>query len=237
MEPLPQVFANTEELALAALKTVSACAQDAVRRQGLLRLILPGGRSPRPLFGLLAGPLGRDLPWACTHIFFSDERCVPPEHPESNLRHAKELLLDLVPVPRENIHAMDAQGEPETAALRHEEKLRSYFAGCAPSFDLAVLGLGEDGHIASLFPNAPILRGPRESHRWILPAQSPSGVRKRLTMTLRLLNSSRDILLLASGKDKRAALSKLAAQASDSPAMLLRPSGRFQLYADKAALP
>jgi 6-phosphogluconolactonase len=169
--------------------------------RGRFRVALSGGRTPEALFRLL----DVDLPWDRTDMFWVDERYVPHGHAESNYRLAKELLLDHVPVPRENIHPIPtSSGDPARDAADYEAILRRAFPGQAwPRFDLVLLGLGEDGHTASLFAGDAALT---ERTRWAAAALSPRGVRDRITLTAPSLNAARLKLLLACGESKAAAL-------------------------------
>ncbi|MFA6028690.1 MAG: 6-phosphogluconolactonase [Elusimicrobiota bacterium] len=236
MHPRPEVrvFDDAAALARAAAALVVEEALAAAAR-GVFRLVLCGGRTPKALFFLLAGPAGVGLPWERTHVFFSDERHVPPTHPESNVRLVRDLLLDRVPVPKEQVHAMPVGGSPDDDARRHEDELRRHFAGASPSFDLALLGLGEDGHTASLFPDSPALE---EKTRWVLAVRGPKPPYARLTMTFPLLDAARHAVLLVSGEGKAGplrALLDVSAEPRTLPAALLRPSRRLSVLADRDA--
>jgi 6-phosphogluconolactonase len=179
-------------------------ARAAAARRDRFRVALSGGRTPRSLFRLLdAG-----LPWDRTDVFWVDERYVPHGHAESNFRLARELLLAHVPAPAENLHPMPtASGDPDRDAAGYEQTLRAAFPGQAwPRFDLVLLGLGEDGHTASLFPGDPALS---ERTRWAASARSPKGVRDRITLTVPAINAARLKVLLVCGEDKAAVLKKL----------------------------
>lgn len=232
--PELRVFEDAAALARAAAALVVEEALAAAAR-GAFRLVLCGGRTPKALLFLLSGPAGAGVPWERTHVFFSDERHVPPTHSESNARLVRELLLDRVPVPKGQVHAMSIGGSPEEDARRHEEELRRHFGGGAPSFDLALLGLGEDGHTASLFPGSPALE---EKTRWVVAVRGPKPPWERLTMTFPLLDAARHAVLLVSGKEKADPLRALlegGAEPRSLPAALLRPSRRLSILADRDA--
>lgn len=184
-------------------------------------LVLAGGQTPRALYRRLATV---EFDWEAAHIFFSDERCVPPEHPDSNFRMALETLLSQVPA---RVHRMP--GETCDAA-QYERELRAVFGEGLPAFDLALLGLGADGHTASLFPGDPALD---ERQRLVVKVTGPD--RPRLTLTLPVLSASRLAVFLVSGADKREALRRLLA-GEDLPAARVA-ARRVVIIADAAAAP
>jgi 6-phosphogluconolactonase len=196
------------------------------------RLVLSGGSTPIAAYRLLAARKG--LSWGCTELFFSDERFVPPDHHNSNYRMVRETLLADGTVQPRKLLAMPTDDTPESAALRYEEMLRQqYGAGDlepgVPLFDLALLGLGEDGHTASLLPDQPVLQ---ERARWV--AAVPKGRDEpRITLTYPALESSRLILFLVSGAAKRDALAQ--ARAGALPAGGLKPQGEVIWLVDAAA--
>ena len=198
---------------------VEAAAQIAAIRPRTLALA--GGASPRRVYEQLAlAP----LPWASTDIFFTDERCVSPTHPDSNYRMARESLLDRVPA---RVHPMPA---PFCDPAGYERELRSVFGPDLPVFDLAVLGLGADGHTASLFPGDPALA---ECERWVLCVARPDYL--RLTLTLPVLSAAHVALFLVSGRAKRDALRRLLNH-EDIPATRVRAQ-RVLVVADAEAAP
>jgi 6-phosphogluconolactonase len=196
------------------------------------RLVLAGGQTPRGAYERLAQRNG--LSWACTEIFFGDERFVPPDHPDSNYRMARRALLDHIN-PRK-VFAMPTDDTPENAALRYEEELVQQYGASSllpdvPLFDLVLLGLGEDGHTASLLPGQPVLN---ERTRWV--AAVPEGRDEpRLTLTYPALASSRFTIFLVSGAIKRQALARARAGDAAIPAGALRSQGRVLFLADAAA--
>lgn len=196
------------------------------------RMVLAGGQTPRGAYEGLAHR--NSLSWACTEIFFGDERFVPPDHPDSNYRMARKALLDHIH-PRK-VFAMPTDETPQSAALRYEEELVQQYGASSlspdvPLFDLVLLGLGEDGHTASLLPGQPVLD---ERSRWV--AAVPQGRDEpRLTLTYPALESSRLTIFLVSGAAKRQALAKARAGDASIPAGALRPQGRLLFLADAAA--
>ena len=153
-------------------------ARQAIARSGRFTVALSGGSTPKVLYSLLASPEYRErIDWLHVHLFWGDERCVPPDHPESNYRMVQEALLSKIQIPPENIHRMAGEKDPQTAAVEYEQELRDFFQtkDAAPRFDLILLGLGEDGHTASLFPGTP---APDETH-----TAGDDGLCERLTRT------------------------------------------------------
>ncbi len=207
---------------------------------GRVALCLSGGTTPRQLYALLGAAPRRDrLPWARLHCFWGDERLVPHDHPESNFRMAYDALLRHVPLPAENIHAVPTdRNSAAEAAAAYEDVLKHFYGRptldpARPLFDLTLLGLGEDGHIASLFPRSPALD---ETRQWAVPVVG-QGVLDRISLTYPVLASSALTLLLVAGERKRAALSRLFAGDPALPATHLRPAGKFFCLADRAAAP
>ena len=182
---------------------------------------LAGGSTPRRLYERLATCR---FPWPETEVFFGDERCVPPDHPDSNYRMASEALLSNVPA---NVHRMPGE---TCDAEAYEEELRQVFGAGPPEFDLVLLGLGEDGHTASLFPGDPALE---EKQRWVVRVERPD--HSRLTLTPPVLSAAHVALFLVSGAAKREALQRLRA-GGDIPAALVQAK-RVVILADEAAAP
>ncbi|MEW6593930.1 MAG: 6-phosphogluconolactonase [Thermodesulfobacteriota bacterium] len=214
----PTLAAACRSLAeyLTAIATADAAANN------VFSLVLTGGSTARSLYRELAAPAAIDgMPWPCTHLFWSDERLVPPTDPASNYGMAKALLLDHVPVPSENIHAVATEtASAEVSAARYEEELRRYFGNAGggppdfPRFDCVLLGMGEDGHVASLFPGSPLLH---EKRRWVAacgPAGSP--FLPRITLTLPVLNHARRVVLLIGGERKAAVLDDILAASAET---------------------
>jgi 6-phosphogluconolactonase len=209
----------------------------AVDRQGRCAVLLSGGGTPRTTYELL-GTRYRDLvPWRHVHLFWGDERFVPLDDARSNFRMAREAFVDRVPCPPGHVHAVPT-GLPSAAdaALSYEATLRAHFAGVPPAFDLALLGIGEDAHTASIFPGSPALI---ERSRWVLAVEAPAQPPARLTLTMPLLTSAAQLFVLVSGTAKSAALRHALDPASDPaqyPAAALRSAaGRVVWWADRAA--
>jgi len=216
---------------------VADAAIDAVDRRGRCALLLSGGSTPRAAYELLATRFRDRVPWAHVHLFWGDERFVSPDDPRSNYRMAREALVDHVPCPPAHVHPIPT-GLPsaDAAALRYEETLRACFPGDQPAFDLALLGLGEDAHTASIFPGSPALA---ESARWVMAVAAPVEPPLRVTVTMRVLTTAAQLFVLVSGAGKAEALRRALDPASSPtrvPAAALRSAaGRVVWWADRAA--
>jgi 6-phosphogluconolactonase len=205
---------------------------------GAFAISLSGGSTPRALYALLAAPPWRDrLPWDRLHWFWGDERFVPPDDPLSNYRMAREALFAHAPVPAANIHPIPTEGlTPEAAAEAYGEELRQFYGAdrldpARPLFDVTLLGLGTDGHTASLFPGTAVLS---ERDRWVAPV---IGVKDeaRITLTYPALESSRHVAFLVEGEGKRAMLDRVLKNDADLPAARVRSAGALMVFADEAA--
>lgn len=242
MEAPPKFVVCKDPEAVAASVAVEfeQQARAAVEEGGRFAVALAGGSTPRRTYEILSDPrLGWRLPWNHIHLFFGDERCVPADHPESNYRMARESLLARVPVPARNVHPMRCGGDPERAARAYEDELRAFFGDTDwPRFDLVLLGMGEDGHTASLFPDSPALG---ERRAWVAAARVEKLNSTRLTLTLPVINHAGRILLTVTGAAKRNRLKEVLSTepgAGPLPVQLLRPvRGRLEWFLDEAAAP
>ncbi|MFQ5927435.1 MAG: 6-phosphogluconolactonase [Terriglobia bacterium] len=217
------VCANFEQLCReAARRIVATVGEPPARRRCHHSVALAGGTTPRGLYELLASEGFRSrIPWPTVHFFWGDERLVPLDHPESNYRMARDALLRHVPVPRANIHPVPVHLAAEQAAESYEQELRGFFRRRrgVPSFDLILLGLGADGHTASLFPGAASLR---ERERLVVAARASSAT-PRVTLTLPVLNQARRVFFLVAGEEKAAALAA-AVEGTDAPGGRVAPA-------------
>src|SRR6516162_9929454 len=227
---------NPEALAHRAARWITDLAAASRDR---FALCLSGGSTPRRLYQLLAESPYRDaLPWDRIHWFWGDERFVPWDHADSNYGMARAALLERVPVPPGNIHGIATTGTPADAAAAYERVLKSYYGSESldPArllFDVQILGLGPDGHTASLIPGTSVLE---ERHRWV--AEVIGGrPEPRITLTYPALESSRHTAFLVAGADKREALSRTLNRDQALPAARLRPVGDLTWFVDKAAYP
>ncbi len=194
-----RVCADVADLSRRAAAAVVDWVNQAVRTRGTCSIVLSGGNTPRTLYRLLAQRPSA-IPWAHVHVFWGDERYVPPEDPRSNFGMAKETLLDSVACPAANVHRMPTEcADPDIAARDYERTLRSCFDGEWPDFDLVLLGLGDDGHTASLFPGSLALA---EKTRWVVATKAPSAPPWRLTLTLPALIRAAAIYVLVAGSTK-----------------------------------
>lgn len=226
-----RVFADAEDLARGAAAFFAEEMSRAVAARGRCSVLLAGGETPRRTYELLAeNPLREAIPWGKIHFFWGDERCVPADDPQSNQRMAREGLLARVPVPPGNIHPIACTQAPKEAAATYQHELERHFAGGAPSFDLVLLGLGTDGHTASLFPSSSALA---EESRWTAVVHRPGEAFARITLTLPLLNQAQRILFLVAGRGKAAVLAEILQGDAPHPARRIRPErGELIWFAD-----
>jgi 6-phosphogluconolactonase len=199
-----RVFADVNELSLRVAEATVRTINESVQTNGNFSLVLSGGSTPRTLYRLLSSQFRDQIPWRKVHVFWGDERYVPLDDPHSNYRMARETLLDTVPCPPGNVHPMPAElSDPDTAARDYEETLRNYFSRDWPRFDLVLLGIGEEGHTASLFPGSPALE---ETKRWVVAVKVPAEPPRRLTLTLPALSHAANVYFLVTGSNKAQAL-------------------------------
>ena len=203
-----QVFVDVDALLDGAADVVVRAAAASIEARGLFTLALSGGSTPQGLYRRLASAAWRDrIDWARVHLFWGDERCVPPTHDASNYRMARESLIDHVPVPPAHVHRMHGEDAPDSAAVDYETELRATL-GARPhndlgAFDLVLLGLGADGHTASLFPGMP---SGRLVTRWVVAEHVDTVRGWRITLTPPVLNAARAVVFLVAGDDKAPAL-------------------------------
>jgi 6-phosphogluconolactonase len=229
-----------QDLFQAAAEEVIRAATEAVEQRGRFTIALSGGSTPRNLYTLIAANASARLPWAQMFFFWGDERHVPPGDPDSNYRMAKEILLSKIPLPPANVFPIPAENPDASAAAEgYEQTLRKFFAlapGEFPRFDLILLGMGPDGHAASLFPET---AGLQEKSRLVIANWVEKLKTSRITLTLPVLNAARCVVFLVSGADKAAVLREVLegnAPAEKYPAKLVRPSaGKLIWFVDRAA--
>lgn len=224
-EPVPdprgavRIFEDPELLAGTIAARVAAVCARAVGERGRCALGLSGGRTALRLFEALRRPELRDLPWSGVQVLFADERAVPADHPDSNYRLVREALLEPLGVPLANAHRMEADAPDLEAAAR------AYEPHFETRLDLLVLGVGEDGHTASIFPGSPLVI---ERQRWVAAVvDSPKPPRRRLTITPRVIREARETVVMVTGADKADAVARALEGdvfAPQVPAMLLRPA-------------
>ncbi len=209
-----RIYAETDMLARAVAQHVVTICQNTRSERRPFTLALSGGSTPRPAYEYLARPrFSERMDWERTHVFWGDERCVPPDDARSNYRMAKEALLDHVPLPQSNIHRLRGELPPEEAAAQYKDALRAVFGDVrVPTFDLILLGLGEDGHTASLFPGTEAL-GVRD--RWVVPNYVAGLDTWRLTLTLPVLNAAAHATFVVAGAQKADVLNDIFAADSE----------------------
>jgi 6-phosphogluconolactonase len=237
-----RVLPDTDALNRAAADEYLRAAREAILERGRFAVALAGGNTPRAIYEMLVTcPRARigKLPWEKMHIFFGDERCVPPDHAESNFRMVKETLLSQRRIPAANVHRIRAEADAAQAAEEYETELRTFFAqgsSRVPRFDFVMLGLGPDGHTASLFPGSEALN---EQTRLVVASWVPQLNSHRITLTLPVLNAAAEVLFVVSGKDKAEvvhAAVRGGRQAGPLPAQRVQPtSGRLLWLVDQAA--
>ena len=231
-----EVAKDLEDLAHRSARWIAGMASASRDR---FAISLSGGSTPRRLYQLLAeAPFREAMPWDRVHWFWGDERFVPADHPDSNYRMVREALLAHAPIPAANIHPVETGGDPAASARAYEQTLKSYYGAdtldpARPLFDVELLGLGPDGHTASLFPGAKVLE---ERRRWVaeIVGAKPE---VRISLTYPVLESSRHTAFLVAGADKREPLARVLAGDRELPAGRLVPVGELVWFVDVEAHP
>lgn len=226
------VESDRQALINRALDLVIEKMTTAIEKRGLCTIALSGGGTPKPLYEALAT---QSLPWDKVHIFWGDERYVPPDHPDSNQRMARQAWLNKVDIPEANIHPMPTgANNPLADAQQHESELQTFFQvppeDC-PIFDIILLGIGDDGHTASLFPHTEAL----QVRDRLVTVGNKDG-QPRITFSATLINHARDVIFLVAGASKETALKAIFAEQGDDftyPARLIRPQGELWWLLDQ----
>ena len=232
-----RIFPTIAEMSEAALAEILRILNDAVAKRGRFSIALCGGHTPAKLYALWAEKYKTQTPWDRVHLFFGDERFVPEDDLLSNYRMARETLIANVPIPKENVHPMLTNfPSTEKAAEAYEVELRKFFGESAPALDVQLLGLGVEGHTASLFPGSPALD---EQRRWVVAVTAPAEPPQRLTLTPVVLNQGLNTFFLVAGENKREILAALRSEPqnvpSKYPAGRIRPARGVVWYLDQAA--
>ncbi|MCU1318815.1 MAG: 6-phosphogluconolactonase [Edaphobacter sp.] len=237
-----QIAPTPAAVAQAAAQLFTSVAIKAVEARSLARIAISGGTTPKAMFALLADPAQpfvRQVPWDKIDLYWVDERCVPPDHADSNYRMTKEALLSKVPLQTERIHRMEGELEPEVAAARYESTIRNSFkleGAETPTFDLILLGMGDDGHTASLFPHTEALN---DMTHIVVANHVPQKDTWRITLTWPVINQGREVVFLIEGAAKAQILHDVLLgpyQPDTYPSQIIRPvSGRLTLLLDSAA--
>jgi 6-phosphogluconolactonase len=234
MSPKIEILPDKAALIARSQSLILAKMQEAIAQRGRCTLALAGGGTPKPIYEALSTA---DLPWEQVHFFWGDERYVVPTHPDSNQRMAKEAWLDRISIPVANLHPMPIQGDnPAQDAQTHDDELRAFFGVTAPDIprlDIILLGMGDDGHTASLFPlTAALTVGDR------LITVGNKGDDPRLTFTVPFINQARCVIFIVAGENKRPALAAVFNPEGDShqyPSRLIQPHGELWWLLDEAA--
>ncbi|HEU5409485.1 MAG TPA: 6-phosphogluconolactonase [Candidatus Acidoferrales bacterium] len=232
-----RVCADLDKLSHAVIQECVRVATEAAGARGKCLIALSGGRTPERAFKIWAAEYREKMPWDKTHFFFGDERFVPESDEKSNYRMAFRALFENAPVPPENIHPIVTNfATADDAARAYEKVLREYIPDSGPSFDVLFLGLGVEGHTASLFPESPALR---EEKRWAMGVRVPAEPPVRITLTFPVLRRARQTFFLVAGEDKTEIVAKLRRGAPEEianlPVAMLKPEGEVIWFLDKAA--
>ena len=223
---MTEIFANPEELARGAAEYFVARSAEAVAKKGFFTVALSGGSTPKALYQLLAESFHDQVPWSRTHFFWSDERHVPPDHPDSNYRMTYEAMMSRVPVPEDNVHRVHGENPDAAEAANEYEQILL-------PLDLILLGLGTDGHTASIFPGSEVLQ---ETKRIVAAPWVDKLNTYRITMTLPLLNSGTSVLFVVSGAEKAGIVKEVLEGPKQYPAQFVQPTrGQLLWMLDKDA--
>jgi 6-phosphogluconolactonase len=236
--PNLQIFADASDVARAAADRFVALARESIEARGRFSVALAGGSTPKRIYELLAGEeLREQVNWPEVHIFFGDERCVPPDDADSNYRMANEALLSRVPLPEQNVHRMRGEGDAVANARLYEDELRGFFGDVDwPQFDLVMLGMGDDGHTASLFPETHALD---VQSAWVTSNWVEKFNTYRVTLTAPAINHARNVMFIVTGAGKADRLVEVIYGARDAhrlPSQLIQPQeGALAWFLDEAA--
>lgn len=234
---IKKIYESLEELIQAAAEESVKRIREALSRQETCSLVLAGGSTPQPLYRLLATDYADRIPWENLHLYWGDERFVPHDHAQSNYGMVRETLLKHISLPDRNIHPIPTNHLTAVdCAQAYAIHLQSGFRTEFPAFDLVLLGMGADGHTASLFPGTDALR---EEESWVCASEAPEPPRERITLTYPVLNNARNVFFLVSGESKAGAVRNAFREASDRdacPAAFIRPEkGQAAWWLDRPA--
>lgn len=234
---LINVYQDTAALEQNAAEEIASVLTGAIKDRGACFVALSGGETPRQIYRRLGRePLKDKVDWTRVHLFFSDERSVPPNDSQSNYGMVERSLLTWINIPRENVHRMKGEIEPSLAAAEYEKEVKNAFGQQPTRFDLVLLGMGEDGHVASMFPHTGVLD---EKTALVCPNKNPDQNIQRVTLTFPIINDAREILFLVSGKRKASIVQRVLGTikpTNDIPATMVRPvSGVLRWMIDKEA--
>jgi 6-phosphogluconolactonase len=235
--PNVSIFDTPEQLAMAAAERFVEYEYPFHGEQERFCLALAGGNTPRRVYELLASEqFAHRVEWPQVHLFFGDERCVPPDHPDSNYAMVYQALISKVSIPAKNVHRIIGEHNPREGATLYEDQLRAFFAGASwPGFDLVLLGMGEDGHTASLFPGSDALN---ERSKWVVTAKAPASAQDRITLTVPVFNHAARVIFLVTGSGKAERLAQVLRSPGPDPlpAQAIQPiAGSLEWFVDQAA--
>jgi 6-phosphogluconolactonase len=207
---------------------------------GRFSIALSGGSTPKRLYQLLAAtPLVEAMPWERVHLFWGDDRFVPRDDPNSNYAMARDAMIAHVPIPPDNVHGIEVEGSPDSAAQHYEKTLQAYYGSntldpARPLFDIVLLGMGPDGHTASLFPGKPALK---EKHRWVVGVPEPglNPFVPRVSLTFPALDSAKSVAFVTAGADKTTMMRRVLSGDPELPSAHVAPVGELVWFVDRAA--
>ena len=231
-----RVLPDGDALASMAANTILELSQKAIQETGRFTIALSGGSTPKTLCELLAAQYSQQIDWNHTFVFWGDERCVPPDDADSNYKMAQDALLDHVPLPASNIYRIKGEIPPEDTASQYQETLHKFFHDQLPNLDLILLGMGDDGHTASLFPGTSAVN---EHTRWVVPNYVAAKQTWRITLTLPVVNNAANVMFLVSGSSKAQRLKQVlqgSYEKDQLPSQLIMPiKGNLIWGIDQAA--
>jgi 6-phosphogluconolactonase len=238
LDPIIRIFQTPEELAEEFASDIVSGIMAAFHKEKHFTIALSGGSTPQKLFSVLAEELNGSIPWKNVHIFWGDERCVAPEDQQSNYKLAKEYLLDKIDIPAANIHRIKGENDPVAESGRYANEIREFVKpeNGIPKFDLVILGMGTDGHTASIFPDQ---QGLLNSDKICEVSVHPVSSQKRITLTGKVLNNSALLAFLVTGKKKAWLVSEILTKAKEAhnyPAAQIKPeNGKLEWLLDEEA--
>lgn len=237
MKPEIKISSDKNKLIQESAAYIAGLIKKSIKEKDRCTFVLSGGSTPKSLYETLASEKYREMiEWSKVHLFWGDERCVPPDHPDSNYRMAKEALIDHIDIPQRNVFRIPAEQEPGEAAREYEETIKKNVGGSMqfPVFDIILLGIGEDGHTASLFPGTGALK---EKQRWVSEVYVPQLDAYRITLSLPVINNGRDVIFLVAGESKADVVRKIINGIdTTSPSAQVDPiNGNLFYFIDKPA--
>jgi 6-phosphogluconolactonase len=232
-----KVYSDSPALTIATAALFVELAQKAIAETGRFTVALSGGSTPKAIYAKLATPeYARQVDWSKVHLFWGDERCVPPDNLDSNYNMTRMAMLSALPIPAGNIQRMRGELEPAQAAQAYEEILRRYFEAAKPGFDLVLLGMGDDGHTASLFPGTAAVH---EDKRWAIENYVEKLKMWRLTLTPPIINAAKTVAFVVAGESKAARLKSVLegkSKPDEQPSQIIQPTtGKLLWLLDEAA--